>query len=304
MRSDEGTSKLILLTGATGYVGGHLLAALREDRRSVRCLARRPERLKSVDSDGIQVVKGDVLDPISIRQAMEGVDSAYYLVHSMAGEGSFEERDREAAQNFSKAAAEAGVGRIIYLGGLARGEDLSGHLSSRLEVGEILRASSVPTIELRASVIIGSGSLSFEVVRALVNRLPLMVTPRWVSTRSQPIAINDVISYLKAALEIEVEGSCIFEIGGADTACYMDIMTEYARQRGLRRLFLPVPVLTPWLSSLWLGLVTPVLARIGRRLIEGVRNESVVSDSKALTAFPIEPMTMSEAIREALREED
>jgi uncharacterized protein YbjT (DUF2867 family) len=259
--------------------------------------------LESLESESTQVIRGDVLDPDSLRPAMEGVDCAYYLVHSMAGDKPFEKLDREAAHCFAATAAEAGVRRIIYLGGLAGGEGLSGHLRSRIEVGEILRASSVLTLEFRASVIIGAGSLSFEVIRSLVNRLPVMVTPRWVSTRCQPIAISDVLFYLKAALELEIEGSCVFEIGGADTASYMDIMKEYGRQRGLRRFFLPVPVLTPWLSSLWLGLVTPVLARVGRQLIEGVRNESVVVDAKALEAFPIEPVTMREAIAEALQEE-
>jgi uncharacterized protein YbjT (DUF2867 family) len=292
----------ILLTGATGYVGGRLLRALEAEGRRVRCLARRPKALEGHIAGTTDVVEGDVLDAAGLREALSGVGAAYYMVHSMAGGSDFEERDREAARNFGDAARESGVERIIYLGGLARGEELSSHLASRIEVGRILRESGVKTVELRASIVIGAGSLSFEVIRSLVERLPVMVTPRWVSNRAQPIAISDLIGYLLECLTIDLAGHSTFEIGGADVASYKDIMDEYARQRGVRRAMIPVPVLTPWLSSLWLALVTPVFARVGRRLIEGVKNESFVTDTAALDVFSVRPVGLAEAIAEALEE--
>lgn len=296
--------RFILLTGATGYVGGRLLRALEESGRSLRCLARRPEFLRPRVAPATEVVKGDVVDAASLKAALDGVDTAYYLVHSMTAGGAFEERDRSGAATFAAAASEQGVRRIVYLGGLGSGGGLSPHLASRQEVGQILRASGVPTIEFRASIIIGSGSLSFEMVRALVERLPVMITPRWVRTTAQPIAIEDVIAYLLAALDLELEGSAVFEIGGADRVSYMGIMREYARQRGLRRMMIPVPLLTPWLSSLWLGLVTPIYARAGRRLIEGVRNETVVRSDAAQKGFEVKPRGIAEAIEQALGNED
>jgi uncharacterized protein YbjT (DUF2867 family) len=296
--------RLILLTGATGYVGGRLLGALEAGGHPVRCLARRPEFLQQRVVESTQVVKGDLLDATSLASALAGVDSAYYLVHSMGSGGAFEEEDRRAAKSFADAAREASVRRIIYLGGLGRGEKLSRHLASRQEVGRILRESDVPTIELRASIIIGSGSLSFEMIRALVDRLPVMVTPRWVRISAQPIAIEDVIAYLMAGLDVEVDGSAIFEIGGADRVSYGDIMLEYARQRGLKRLMIPVPVLSPRLSSLWLGLVTPVYARVGRKLIDGITHETVVEDDLALRLFDMRPRGIRAAIERALRNED
>lgn len=293
----------ILLTGATGYVGGRLLKALQARGKHVRCIARRPAALRDAISDNTEVVEGDILlDGPGLRAAMRGAGEAYYLVHSMAAGKDFEQRDREAARIFGDAARESGVRRIIYLGGLARGRRLSSHLASRIEVGRLLAESGVPTVELRASIVIGAGSLSFEVIRALVDRLPIMVTPRWVGNRAQPIAIDDLIDYLLMALEMDLDGSHVFEIGGADVASYRDIMNEYARQKGARRAMIPVPVLTPWLSSLWLALVTPVFAKVGRRLIEGVRNESFVTDWSALEAFPFRPVGLNEAIRRALNE--
>ena len=254
---------------------------------------------------GTEVVAGDLLNQDSLDNVLQGVDVAYYLVHSLAGGGSFEEQDRSAAGNFAKAAKDAGVRQIIYLGGLASPEaDLSPHLRSRLECGDELRSAGVPVIEFRASVIIGSGSLSFDIVRALTERLPIMVTPRWVRTLAQPIAIEDVIAYLVQALDLPGGEGRVFEIGGADQVSYGGLMSEYARQRGLRRLFVPVPLLTPGLSSLWLALVTPVHSRAGRPLINGVRNASVVRDDSALTAFNIRPMGVREAIGRALSNED
>ncbi len=295
---------LVLLTGATGYVGGRLLKALEAGAVPVRCLARRPEYLEPRVADSTQVVRGDVLEPASLASAMSGVTTAYYLVHSMGSSESFEEQDRRAAEHFAQAAREAGVQRIIYLGGLGRGDELSPHLASRQEVGRILRESGVPTIEFRASIIIGSGGLSFELVRALVDRLPVMVTPRWVRTPAQPIAIEDVIAYLVAALNVDVAGSRVFEIGGAERVSYRDLMQEYARQRGLRRLMIPVPVLTPGLSSLWLGLVTPIFARVGRKLIDSLPHETLVEDDAARAVFGIEPMGIREEIARALSNED
>jgi uncharacterized protein YbjT (DUF2867 family) len=298
------TDQLILLTGATGYVGGRLLKALQAKGHRVRCLARRPEFLKPRASASTEIVQGDVLDPASLQAAMQGVDTAYYMVHSMGSTGTFEEGDRRAAQNFVEAARQTDVRRIIYLGGLGRNEALSPHLSSRHEVGRILRESGVPAIELRASIIIGSSSLSFEMIRALVEKLPVMVTPRWTRSLAQPIAIEDVIAYLIAALAAKPEVRGIFEIGGAEQVSYLGVMQEYARQRGLKRWIIPVPVLTPRLSSLWLGLVTPLFARVGKKLIDSVRHDTVVTDGRARQVFDLQPRGIREAIARALNNED
>ena len=295
----------VLLTGATGYIGGRLLPLLERRGVRLRCLARRPADLRARVGESTELVAGDVLDLGSLALAFEGVDTAYYLIHSMASGRDFGQDDRQGAANFSAAAKEAGVRRIIYLGGLGNPKHaLSDHLRSRQETGEVLRASGIQIIEFRASVIIGSGSLSFELIRALVERLPIMVCPKWVATPAQPIAIEDVLEYLLAALDLEEEHSRIFEIGGPDRVSYGDIMRDYARQRGLRRLMIPVPVLTPRLSSLWLGLVTPVYARVGRKLIEGLRNPTVVEDGSALETFTIRPRGLREALARALSHED
>jgi uncharacterized protein YbjT (DUF2867 family) len=298
-------STLILLTGASGYIGGRLLKELEAHGRRVRCLARQPQFLRPRVAETTEILQGDVLEPASLRRALEGVHTAYYLVHSMHGGGGFHEKDRQAASNFGQAAAKAGVRRIIYLGGLGdETRPLSAHLRSRHEVGEMLRASGVPTIEFRASIIIGSGSLSFELIRALVERLPAMITPRWVQVVAQPIAVTDVLTYLVATLDLPEGGHRTFEIGGSDRVSYRGIMREYAHQRGLRRWMISVPVLTPKLSSLWLGLVTPLYADIGRILVDSIRHETVVRDASALKAFPIRPMGIREAIATALLNED
>ncbi len=296
--------RLILLTGATGYVGGRLLRVLEERGEAVRCLARRPEYLRGRVAAATDVVGGDVLNYDSLRAALDGVGVAFYLIHSMAANEDFEEQDRLAAENFARAAQEAGVRRIIYLGGLGREPGLSRHLRSRQEVGRILRESGIPTIEFRASIVIGSGSLSFELIRALVEKLPVMIIPRWVGKRAQPLAIEDLVDYLVAAVNGGLQGSEVYEIGGRDRVSYLDIMKEYARQRGLRRLMIRVPVLTPRLSSLWLGLVTPVYARVGRKLIDSVRNATVVDDEAALEVFGVRPRGIEEAIQRALVNED
>lgn len=296
---------MILLTGATGYVGGRLLHRLEDRGRRVRCLVRRPEQLRGRVRSTSERIVGDVLDPGSLGPAMEGVETAYYLVHSMGSAGSFEDEDRRGARAFGLAAREAGVHRISYLGGLGRPESgLSAHLRSRQEVGEILRDSGVPVIELRASIVIGSGSLSFEMIRALVERLPVMVTPRWVAVPAQPIAITDLLDYLESAIDLDFDGSLVIPIGGADRVSYGQIMQEYARQRGLKRTMIPVPVLTPRLSSLWLGLVTPLYARVGKKLIDSLRHPTVVEDDTALRLFPIRPCGVREAVATALRNED
>jgi len=297
-------AKLILLTGATGYVGGRLLYALEAAGYRVRCLSRHPEALSQRVAQTTEVAKGDVLDPGSLARAMVGVHTAYYLVHSMALANSFEAEDRLAAHAFAAAARDAGVQHIIYLGGLGSGSELSAHLRSRQEVGRILRESGVPTIEFRAAIVIGSGSASFEMIRALVEKLPIMITPRWVTTSTQPIAIEDVIAYLKQAVNLEFNGSRIVEIGGADQVTYLDLMKEYARQRGLKRWMIPVPVLSPRLSSLWLGLVTPVYARVGRELVDSLRNETIVRDRSANDLFSIRPLGYLEALKRALANED
>lgn len=300
-----GSNCLLCLTGATGYIGGRLLSLLEQRGLRVRCLTRRPESLANRVCGATEVVKADVLDRESLVPALEDVDTAYYLVHSMGTHGDFEENDRKGAESFAAAAKQSGVRRIIYLGGLGDStQKLSPHLRSRHEVGEVLRSSQCQVIEFRASIIIGSGSLSFELIRSLVERLPVMICPRWVSTPAQPIAVEDVLEYLLAALDLEDEESRVFEIGGPDQVSYGDIMREYARQRGLRRVMISVPVLTPRLSSLWLGLVTPVYARVGRKLIEGVRNPTLVQDTAAMDAFDIRPRGLREAIQRALVNED
>ena len=298
-------AKLILLTGATGYVGGRLLHALETAGYRVRCLSRQPEALIArVTQTATQIVKGDVLDGDSLGPAMSGVHTAYYLVHAMASVKSFEDEDRRSAHAFAAAARDASVQRIIYLGGLGSGHELSAHLRSRQEVGRILRESGTQTIEFRASIVLGSGSASFEMIRALVEKLPVMTTPRWARTRTQPIAIEDVIAYLMQALDIQISGSRIVEIGGADQISYLDLMKAYARERQLQRWMIPVPVLSPRLSSLWLGLVTPVYARLGRELVDSLRNETIVNDRSAKTLFSVRPLGHQEALRRALANED
>jgi uncharacterized protein YbjT (DUF2867 family) len=295
----------VLLTGGTGYVGGRLLPLLERTGASIRCLARRPDALRPRVAASTEVVAGDLLDPSSLERALEGIDVAYYLVHSMGAGGDYRETDRRAARLFGEAARRRGVRRIVYLGGLAnRDGDLSKHLRSRIETGDMLREGGVPVVEFRAYVIIGSGSLSFELIRALVERLPIMVCPRWVGTLAQPIGIDDLLEYLVAALDWPGSEGRVFEIGGADRASYGDVMREYARQRGLKRRLISIPLLTPHLSSLWLGLVTPIYARVGRELLEGVRNPSVVTDGSALTEFAVVPAGLREAIARALRHED
>lgn len=270
----------VLVTGATGYIGGRLVPELLAAGHRVRCLARTPAKLDGRSWRGeVDVIAGDVLDRGSLVAAMDGIDAAYYLVHSMDGEGGFSERDRTAAETFRDAAAAAGVGRIVYLGGLGHGRELSDHLRSRQEVGAVLGSGDVPVTELRAAIIIGSGSASFEMLRNLVEVLPVMVTPKWVDTRCQPIAIRDVLVYLVRVLDEPDAAGRVLEIGGPDRLTYREMMHAYAAVAGLRRrVIVPVPVLTPRLSSLWIGLVTPLPTGLARPLVESLRNEVVVGD--------------------------
>jgi uncharacterized protein YbjT (DUF2867 family) len=303
-KADGDDRPTILLTGGTGYVGGRLIPLLEQRPASLRCLARDPETLRPRVRTTTEVVPGDVLDPPSLVRALQGVHTAYYLVHLMSGSGSkdFERADRRAASNFAEAARQSGLRRIIYLGGLGddADPDLSPHLRSRHEVGAILRDSGVETIEFRAAMVIGAGSLSFELMKSLTERLPVMLCPRWLTTPTQPIAVDDVLAYLVAALDLPPEGSRIFEVGCPEVTTYGDLIRVYARQRGLRRWLISVPILTPYLSGLWLALVTPASFEVGRHLIEGLKNPMVVRDRKALEAFPIRPMGGEEAIRRAI----
>lgn len=292
-----------LVTGATGYVGGRLVPRLIETGRRVRVLARDPSRLAGRPwIDAVEVVQGDVHDPSTLPAALAGVEVAYYLVHSMGEHAAFAERDRDAARAFGEAAHAAGVRRIVYLGGLGAADaGLSDHLKSRQETGAALRSGGVPVTEFRAAVIVGSGSISFEMIRWLVERLPVMICPRWVFQRIQPVAITDVLSYLVAAPSVPGAADRIVEIGGADVLTYREMMLGYARKRGLRRRLIPVPVLTPRLSSHWVRWMTPVPASIARPLVEGLRNEVIVRDDSALRLFPdIHPLSYSEALDRAL----
>jgi uncharacterized protein YbjT (DUF2867 family) len=294
--------EMVLLTGATGYIGSRLLRRLEDDGRAVRCLGRHPERVAATKPT-TEIVRGDCLDEASLEPALAGVSVAYYLVHSMGAGADFATLDRRAAENIGRAAARAGVRRIIYLGGL--GDDagaLSAHLKSRAETGEVLRRSGVPVVEFRASIVIGAGSLSFEMIRALVERLPVMVCPRWVRTLTQPVAVDDVLAYLIAALDLPDSSGNIFEIGGPNVVSYGDMMREYARLRGLHRLMLPVPVLTPRLSGLWLALVAPAQARVGRALVESLKNSTVVHSAAAREAFRIEPTSLRVAFVKAIND--
>ncbi|MFY9740095.1 MAG: SDR family oxidoreductase [Candidatus Cybelea sp.] len=289
------------MTGATGYIGGRLVPRLLKGGHSVRCLARDARRL-SGRFLGAEVAEGDIFDEKRVREALDGVVAAYYLVHSMSDSHKFAERDREAAALFGKSAREVGVRRIIYLGGLGADDAaLSSHLASRHEVGKILRSSGVEVIEFRAAMIIGSGSISFEMMRYLTERLPLMIAPRWVTTRSQPISVGDVLHYLASALDLPHGDSHIYEIGGADIVTYRDMMLRYARLRNLRRNVITVPLLTPRLSSYWVRLVTPISSRLAQPLILGLRNEVIVRNNAARRDFPeIVPIGFDAAVSRAL----
>ena len=302
--TSQGERARVLVTGATGYVGGRLWRKLEEGGVHVRCMARDPLSLADKVGETTEVVRSDILSVSSLEAALEGIETAYYLIHSMGSAGNFEDTDREGAHNFAQAAERAGVKRIIYLGGLGdASEELSSHLRSRHEVGEILRSTKVAVLEMRASIVLGAGSLSFEMIRALVDRLPVMITPRWVEVEAQPIGIDDLLSYLIEAITAPLPESRVFEIGGPERLSYGQLMNEYAAIKGLRRFMIRVPVLTPRLSSLWLGLVTPLYARIGKKLIESIVHPTVVQDQSALETFKVRPITIKESIIRGIDEE-
>lgn len=297
--------KRVLVTGVTGYVGSRLVPHLLKAGYKVRVFVRDRLRLQGrFWADQVEVAVGDVLNPETAHRAMKAVDAAFYLIHSMAESRDFHKRDCVAAHNFAEAARSAGVQRLIYLGGLGDPKaNLSRHLQSRHETGHVLRRAGIPVTEFRAAIIVGSGSASFEIVRNLTERLPVMICPRWVYTRIQPIAIDDVIRYLISALEVPESAGQIIEIGGADVLTYAEMMLIYARVRGLRRMLIPVPLLSPQLSSYWVHWITPIPATIARPLIEGLRNEVIVRDDKARRLFPhIEPIGYEQAVRRALDE--
>ncbi len=293
----------MLVTGATGYVGGRLVPQLLEAGYRVRCLVRDPARLQGRPwASQVEVAIGDVLQPETLPAALTGIDVAYDLIHSLRDRPDFHRRDLQAARNFRFAAREAGIQRLIYLGGLGDpATDLSRHLRSRQETGQALRNDGVPVTEFRAAIIVGAGSVSFEMVRYLTERLPIMICPRWVYTHVQPIAIDDVLRYLTLALEVPESAGKIIEIGGADVLTYGAMMLGYAKVRGLHRILIPVPVLSPRLSAYWVHWVTPIPAAIAQPLIAGLRNEVVVRDDTAKRLFPnLQPIGYAAAVGQAL----
>jgi uncharacterized protein YbjT (DUF2867 family) len=298
------SDRRILLTGASGYVGGHLLRRLQASGAPLRCLARHPELLRRRLAPATELVRGDVLQRASLDRAFEGVHTACYLVHSLAANGGFRELDRRAAVNFAAAARSSGVAQIVYLGGLGGEQDLAPHLASRQEVGRLLRASGVPTAELRASIVIGSGSASFETVRALVERLPVILAPPCLETLAQPISIEDVVEYLLAVIALEQPLDAVYEIGGSDRVTYAEVMREYARQRGLHRRLITTPLITPRLSRAALRRLTPAHGHVAGAMVESLRNETVVESRAALDDFAVSPRGVSAAIARALTEED
>lgn len=293
----------ILVTGATGYVGGRLIPRLLEAGYSVRILARDPARLQGRSwIDQVEVFQGDVFKPETLLPALEGVSTTYYLIHSMMTGGGFHQRDQQAAEAFAAAAKAGGVERIIYLGGLGDPDaELSDHLRSRQDTGAALRSSEVPVLEFRAGVIVGAGSASFEMIRYLTERVPIMISPRWVFTRTQPISINNILDYLVATIKLARKDDLIIEIGGPQVLTYEEMLRGYADIRGLKRTIIPVPVLTPRLSSYWVHWVTPIPAALAKPLIEGLRNEVIVRDSQARELFPSVILTpYDQAVEEAL----
>lgn len=307
MTPQANTNRTMLVMGASGYIGSHLLEPLAGAGYRVRAAARDPHRLPTLP--GVEAIRADAMDASLVRAALEGVDTAFYLVHTLGGGADYAQRDRVAAGIFADAARDAGVRRIVYLGGLGQEQNaLSEHLSSRQEVGRLLAERGVPVIEFRASIVIGSGSTSFEMIRNLCEKLPAMTTPRWVRMPAQPIAIDDVVTYLCAAVDLVVpadETHRIYEIGGSEIVTYGGLLALYSRHRGLKRLVIPVPVLSPGLSGWWLYLFTPKQATVGRQLAESLRFPTVVTDDAAGRDFPdIRPIGAEEAMSRAFADAD
>jgi uncharacterized protein YbjT (DUF2867 family) len=292
----------ILILGATGYIGGRLVPRLLAQKHEVCCLVRSPKKTAGKHWDRVRIFQGDVLQPETFGHAFDGIDLVFYLIHSMTGGGNqFEDQDRTAAENVASAAHRSGVKRIVYLGGLGKKMDTqSPHLKSRHEVGDILRTSGIPVTELRASVIIGPGSASFEMIHHLVNRLPIMICPRWVNVRTQPIGIDDVLSYLVESVENEKTIGQILDIGAPEILTYKEMMLAVAGQLKLKRYIFPVPLLTPKLSSYWMNLITPIPVTLARSLIESLRYETVCENQKALELFSFTPTGFEETVRRAL----
>ena len=293
----------VLVTGATGFIGGRLARQM-VGSHEVRCLVRDSSRARDLETAGCELHEGDVLDPESFASVGEGVEVAYYLIHSMGrgGDGSFAERERRAASNFAAAMRDAGVGRVVYLGGL--GEPSSEHLRSRHETAEVLAAEGPPLTYFRAAMVVGARSESYRTLRSLVERLPVMIAPAWLQTPTQPVAADDVIAYLAAAPKVEASSGREVELGGNDVLSYGEMLDRMAEALGIRpRPRVPVPLLTPWLSSLWIGLVTPVDAAVARPLVEGLRTKTVVEDDSGMDLFEIEPTTFREALSRALAED-
>ena len=300
----EPATTRVLLTGATGYVGGMLLPVLEREGFRVRCLARSPQKITPMQRE-TEVVRGDLLDPKSVATALVGTDTAVYLAHALGSSGSFADEERQAATTFAAAAAEHGLRRIVYLGGIGRGTQLSPHLESRQEVGRILRDSGVSTVELRASIVIGRGSASFDAIRLLIDTLPAVVLPSWARTLAQPIAVDDVVEYLRQALTLDLDGSAVFEIGGSDRVPYTEIFDEYARQTGHGRRVRTLPAPPPLVSAEDVPLgplasLVPDRARLVSRLLESLRFETTVSDDAAARAFDLRPLGLRDAVAAVL----
>jgi uncharacterized protein YbjT (DUF2867 family) len=308
-RSAASPPELVLVTAATGYIGRNLVKPLEAAGYRVRAAARSPRKLSGIVSPNTDVAQADAFDPAAVAASLVGVDTAFYLIHTLGAGADYAKRDREAAEILARAAADAGVRRIVFFGGLgANAEDLSEHLASRHEVGRVLASTGVEVVEFRASIVIGSGSTSFEMIRNLVEKLPAMTTPRWVRMPCQPIAIDDVASYLVAAVRLPEDPACrhrVYEVGGSDIVTYGDLLSMYAHHRGLRRLVIPVPVLSPGLSGWWLYLFTPKQATVGRQLAESLRHPTVVTDDSASRDFPdVHPVSAECAFDRAFTESE
>ncbi len=293
----------VLVLGASGYIGSSLVPALASAGHRVRAASRHREVLEGRDWEGVELVEADALDPASLRRALEGVDAAYYLVHSMAAGRDFPRIDRQAAEHFRDAAAACGVGRIVYLSGLQPEDAPSRHLASRLETGEVLRQGPVPVTELRAGMIVGPGSAAFEVLRDLVYHLPVMVTPRWVQSRSQPIALSDLVAYMVRCLQVPETAGGTYDVGGGDILTYQEMMRQFGELVDRRPFVVGVPVLTPRLSSYWLDLVTAVPANVARPLVEGLAHDVVAQDEAIRELIPMPLMRFKEAAAAALQAE-